>query len=221
MISLFQYQPTTQNEDQRRENGLTVVSTKALLVLVDLNLTLLCRTRNEVIDGINHSYFVQENASESSALYYVYLRPHATELMCSLLRWQQAGLCQGAFYTQMTQEYAFHVAIGLLQIATNSTWQPMLHEHFSFLMSGGWDSIFLFDWFCTKQDVDAEEASKNGQEVDDKEKYREGSRLYTGLCICAWLEYNLEPSRQTLHYVVLAKRLCEMQPKSASTMAAP
>ena len=115
----------------------------------------------------------------------------------------------------------FHVAIGLLQIATNSTWQPMLHEHFSFLMSGGWDSIFLFDWFCTEQDVDAEEASKNGQEVDDKEKYREGSRLYTGLCICAWLEYNLEPSRQTIHYVVLAKRLCEMQPKSASTMAAP
>ena len=79
-----------------------------------------CRTRNEVIDGINHAYFVQGNASESPAVYYVYLRPHTTELMCSLLCWQQTGLCQVAFYTQMKQEYAFDIAIGLLLKATNS-----------------------------------------------------------------------------------------------------
>ena len=135
-----------------------------MLALVDLNLTLLLRTRNEEVEGIEPSFSLQGKLHERDAVYHVYLRPFATELMRSLLGWQQAGMCQVGFYTQFTQEMAFGVIISLLKEATQSEWKPLEEPYLSSIIClHDFTRLLLFDSFFTEQDIEGEERSKIGK----------------------------------------------------------
>ena len=54
-----------------------------VFALIDLNLTLLLRTRNEEVEGIEPSFSLQGKLHERDAVYHVYLRPFATDVFLS------------------------------------------------------------------------------------------------------------------------------------------